>query len=47
MTLVADLEAIVGSERLKTHPLELLLFGRDAGVGSGEAAAVVFPPAIP
>lgn len=43
MTLVADLEAILGADRVHSHPLELLLFRKDAGVSRGEAAVVALP----
>jgi glycolate oxidase len=42
MPLVADLVAVLGPERVKHHPLELFLFGRDAGISTGEAVAAVF-----
>jgi len=41
--LVDRLTEIVGSEAVKTHPLELHLFGSDAGVERGEASIVVLP----
>ncbi len=43
MTLTADLTAALGPERVKSHPLELHVFGKDAGVTRGEVAAVAFP----
>jgi glycolate oxidase len=33
----------VGADRARAEPLELTLYGRDAGVETGEAAAVCFP----
>jgi glycolate oxidase len=41
--LVADLEAELGPGRARAEPLELALYGRDAGVERGQAAAVCFP----
>jgi len=34
---------VLGPDRARAEPLELLLYGRDAGVERGEAAAVCFP----
>ncbi|MDJ0924791.1 MAG: FAD-linked oxidase C-terminal domain-containing protein [Acidimicrobiia bacterium] len=41
--VVARLIGVLGSERVHTHPLDLLVFGKDAGVTPGEAAVVVLP----
>jgi len=41
--LLVDLRAALGAERVRAEPLELTLYGRDAGVEVGEAAAVCFP----
>jgi glycolate oxidase subunit GlcD len=41
--LLSDLQRAVGVERARAEPLELALYGRDAGVERGEAAAVCFP----
>ncbi len=43
MTLVGDLEALLGEARVKSKPLELRLYDKDAGVERGSASAVVFP----
>lgn len=43
MSLVDALVEIVGPDRVRSHPLELLIFAKDAGVSSGSAAAIVFP----
>ena len=43
MSLVQDLVAVIGVDRVKHHPLELRLFEKDAGVTRGEVAAVVLP----
>ena len=42
-SLVADLETALGADRVRSRPLELYLFGGDAGTERGEAVAVVFP----
>jgi len=41
--LLADLQSALGAQRARAEPLELALYGRDAGVERGEAAAVCFP----
>ncbi len=43
MTLVDDLQAILGPDRVLSHPLELLVYAKDAGVTPGEAIAAVLP----
>ena len=43
MTLVDDLQAILGPDRVLSHPLELLVYAKDAGVTPGEAVAAVLP----
>lgn len=43
MSLVADLVAVVGPDRVHSHPLELLVFNKDAGVTPGDVIAVVLP----
>ncbi len=43
MTLAADLAAALGPDRVRSHPLEMHVFGKDAGVTRGEVAAVAFP----
>lgn len=43
MTLAAELIGILGDERVHSHPLELLLYGKDAGVARGDVAAVALP----
>ncbi|MDJ0952215.1 MAG: FAD-linked oxidase C-terminal domain-containing protein [Acidimicrobiia bacterium] len=43
MTLVDDLRAILGSDRVHSHPLELLVYNKDAGVTTGEVVAAVLP----
>ncbi|MDJ0497703.1 MAG: FAD-linked oxidase C-terminal domain-containing protein [Acidimicrobiia bacterium] len=43
MALVDDLRSTLGSDRVHSHPLELLVYDKDAGVTRGEAVAVVLP----
>ncbi len=43
MTLVDDLQAVLGPDRVHSHPLELLVYNKDAGVTTGEVLAVVLP----
>ncbi len=43
MSLVDDLAAIVGNDRVHAHPLELLVFRKDAGVTDGDVVAAVLP----
>lgn len=40
---MGDLQAALGADRARAEPLELALYGRDAGVARGSAAAVCFP----
>ena len=41
--LVADLVAALGPDRVRTEPLELALYAKDASVMEGRAAVVCFP----
>lgn len=41
--MLADLRSALGADRARAEPLELALYGRDAGVEVGEAAVVCFP----
>jgi len=43
MELIGALEAVVGSERVRTHPLDRRVFAKDAGVKPGPVSIVVFP----
>lgn len=43
MSLENDLIAVVGQDRVHTHPVELLVYAKDAGVTPGAAVAVVLP----
>ena len=43
MTLVADLERLLGSERVRHHPLDLAVFAKDSGVVTGHVVAAVLP----
>ena len=44
--LVRDLRAVVGERHARAEPLELALYGRDAGISSGRAIAVCFPASL-
>jgi glycolate oxidase len=41
--LIADLQGALGTNRVRSRPLELHLFGGDAGTERGEVLAAVFP----
>jgi glycolate oxidase len=41
--VAAELVAVLGAEQVRTDPLELRLFGRDASMISGRASVVCFP----
>ncbi len=43
MDLIAELEGVVGSDRVRAHPLDRRVFAKDSGVKTGPVAAVVFP----
>jgi glycolate oxidase len=43
MTLVDDLIATLGSDRVKHHPIELRVYDKDSGVTRGPVAAVALP----
>jgi glycolate oxidase len=43
MDAVAEFEALLGPDRVRSHPLDRWLFSKDAGVSRGEAEVVVFP----
>ncbi len=43
MSLVDELQAILGPDRVHSHPLELLVYNKDAGVTRGELVAAVLP----
>jgi len=43
MTLVGELTALLGDSRVRHHPLDLLMFAKDAGVTSGSVLAAVLP----
>jgi glycolate oxidase len=43
MALIDDLRALLGDRRVKWEPLELRIYGRDAGAGQGTPVAVVLP----
>lgn len=43
MSLIDDLRGLLGDDRVKWEPLELLIYGSDAGASHGTAAAVALP----
>jgi glycolate oxidase len=43
MTLIADLERLLGSDRVRHHPLDLAVFAKDSGVVTGSVVAAVLP----
>ena len=43
MPLVDELESLVGADRVLHHPLDLLVYAKDAGVQPGQVVAVVLP----
>ena len=43
MTLIADLERLLGTDRVRHHPLDLAIFAKDSGVVTGEVVAAVLP----
>ena len=43
MELAEELRSLLGPDRVHTHPLELLVYSKDAGVTAGEVLAAVLP----
>ncbi len=43
MDVVAQLAELLGPDRVRAHPLDLLIYAKDSGVSSGEAAVVALP----
>lgn len=43
VTVIADLESVLGSERVHHHPLDLAIYHKDAGVTPGSVVAVTLP----
>lgn len=43
MTLVDELRSTLGNDRVRAHPLERIVFDKDAGVTRGEVMAAVLP----
>lgn len=43
MSLAADISALLGADRVKTHPLERHVYAKDGGITSGPVELVVFP----
>ncbi len=43
MTLIDDLIALLGEDRVRRHPLDRIVFSKDAGVTKGDVIAAVLP----
>lgn len=43
MSLITELVAVLGDDRVRHHPLDLAVFSKDAGVTSGAVVAAVLP----
>jgi glycolate dehydrogenase FAD-linked subunit len=43
MSLITELVAVLGEERVRHHPLDLAVFAKDAGVTSGTVVAAALP----
>jgi glycolate oxidase len=43
MTVVEELQALLGEDRVRSHPLDRAIFAKDAGVTSGDVIATVLP----
>ncbi|GMQ93990.1 MAG: FAD-linked oxidase C-terminal domain-containing protein [Acidimicrobiia bacterium] len=43
MTVIEELIALLGPERVRNHPLDLVVFAKDSGVKKGEVVAAVLP----
>jgi glycolate oxidase len=46
MTLIDELTTLLGSERVRHHPLDLAVFSKDAGVTRGDVIAAVLPETV-
>ena len=46
MTLIDELNSLLGSERVRDHPLDLEVFSKDAGVTKGDVIAAVLPETV-
>jgi glycolate oxidase len=46
MTLVSELQALLGADRVLADPLRTLVYGKDAGIRRGEVTAVVLPDTV-
>lgn len=46
VTLVQDLHDLLGEERVLSDPLRRHVYGKDAGIGRGEAACVALPETV-
>ena len=43
MDATVEFERLLGSDRVRTHPLDRWLFSKDAGISRGETEIIVFP----
>ncbi len=46
MTLIDELTALLGPERVRHHPLDLVVFSKDSGVTKGDVVAAVLPETV-
>lgn len=46
MTLIDELTTLLGSDRVRDHPLDLAVFSKDAGVTRGDVIAAVLPGTV-
>lgn len=46
MTLIDELTTLLGSDRVRGHPLDLAVFSKDAGVTRGDVIAAVLPGTV-
>ena len=44
--VIADLEALLGANRVKAHPLERHVYGKDGGLTRGDPTAIVHPETV-
>jgi len=43
VTVIEELIALIGAERVRNHPLDLVVFAKDSGVKRGDVVAAVLP----
>ncbi|MEE8457595.1 MAG: FAD-binding protein, partial [Acidimicrobiia bacterium] len=46
MKLIDELNGLLGSDRVRDHPLDLAVFSKDAGVTRGDVIAAVLPGTV-